>query len=54
MRMLILAGGMFHAVEEAFEVAHFYCTIREAEGLANIDILFDEGIEERRVDVKST
>jgi hypothetical protein len=35
-----------------FEVAHFECTICEGEGLANVHILFDWGIEERSVDVK--
>jgi hypothetical protein len=49
-----VAGGLFKAVELAFEVAHFGCTIREAGGLANVNILFDGGMEERSVDVNMT
>jgi hypothetical protein len=35
-------------------VAHFRSAIREAEILANVNILFDLGIKERNVDVKLT
>jgi hypothetical protein len=49
-----LAGGLFQAVEVAFEVVNFGYTIRKAEGLANVHILLDWGIEERSADVKLT
>jgi hypothetical protein len=36
-------GDWFQSKEAAFEVAHLRCFIREAEGLADVHILVDEG-----------
>jgi hypothetical protein len=47
-------GELFESVEAAFEAAHLTCAIREAEGLRDVHILFDEEIHERGVDVKLT
>jgi hypothetical protein len=49
-----LARGLFQSVEVTFEVTHFGRDIREAEGLADIHVLLDGGVEERSVDVDLT
>jgi hypothetical protein len=49
-----LARGLFQSVEAAFEVTHFGRAIREAEGLADVHVLLDWGVEKRIVDVEST
>jgi hypothetical protein len=47
-----LARGMFQAVEAALEMTHFRRAISEVEGLVNVHVLLDWGVEERSVDVK--
>jgi hypothetical protein len=49
-----LARGLFHSVEAAFEVTHFGRVIREAEGMADVHVLLDGGLEESSVDVQLT
>jgi hypothetical protein len=48
------ARGLFQAVEAAFDVRYFGRAIKEAEGLADVHVLFDGGVEERSVDVELT
>jgi hypothetical protein len=47
-----LARGLFESVEAALEMTHFRRAISEAEGLADLHVLLDWGVEERSVDVK--
>jgi hypothetical protein len=49
-----LARGLFQSVEAAFEMTHLRRAIREAEGVADVHILLDGGVEERSVDIKLT
>jgi hypothetical protein len=49
-----LARGLFESVEATLEVTHFRRAISEAEGLANVHVLLDWGVEERSVDVMLT
>jgi hypothetical protein len=49
-----LARGMFQAVEASFEVTHFGRAIIETEGLADLYVLYDAGVEERSADVELT
>jgi hypothetical protein len=47
-----LARGLFESVEAAHETTQFGRAISEAEGLADVHVLLDWGVEERNVDVK--
>jgi hypothetical protein len=49
-----LARGLFKSAEAALEMTHFGRTISEAEGLADVHVFLDWGVEERSVDVKLT
>jgi hypothetical protein len=49
-----LARGLFHSVEATLEMAHFRLAIREAEGLADIHVLFNGGVDQRSIDNKLT
>jgi hypothetical protein len=49
-----LARGLFQPVEAAFEMAYLRGAIREAEGLTDVNVLSDEGVEKRSVDVRLT
>jgi hypothetical protein len=49
-----LARGLFESVEATLEMTHFRRAISEAEGLADVHVLPDWGVEERSVDVKLT
>jgi hypothetical protein len=49
-----LARGMFVSVKAALEMTHFRRATSEAEGLADVHVLLDWGVEERNVDVKLT
>jgi hypothetical protein len=45
---------MFESVEAALEMTHFGRAISEAEGLADVHVLLNGGVEERSVYVKLT
>jgi hypothetical protein len=49
-----LARGLFESVEAVFKVTQFRRAISEAEGLADVYVLLDWGVEECSVDVKQT
>jgi hypothetical protein len=49
-----LAKGLFKSVEAALEVTHSGRAISEAEGLADVYVLLNRGVEKRSVDVKLT
>jgi hypothetical protein len=49
-----LARGLFQAVEATFEMTHLRHAIGEAKGLADVHVLFDGGVEDRRVDINLT
>jgi hypothetical protein len=51
---LEFARGPFQAVGAAFAVTHFGRAIREADGLADVHVLLDGGVEEHSVDVELT
>jgi hypothetical protein len=46
--------GLSETVEAAFEIAHYRGTVKEADWLANVNILFDWGVKKGGVDVKLT
>jgi hypothetical protein len=47
-----LVRGLFKSVEAALEMTHFGRAISEAEGLADVHVLLNRGVEKRSVDVK--
>jgi hypothetical protein len=47
-----LARGLLKAVEAALEVTHLGRAIAKAEGLADVHVLLNRGVEKRSVDVK--
>jgi hypothetical protein len=49
-----LARGLFKSIEAAIEMTRFGRASTEAEGLADVHVLLDWGVEERSVDVKLT
>jgi Co/Zn/Cd efflux system component len=49
-----LARGLLKSAEATFEVIHLGRAISESEGLADVHVLHDWGVEERNVDVKLT
>jgi hypothetical protein len=49
-----LARGLLKAGETALEMTHFGRAITEAEGLADVHVLLNRGVEKRSVDIKLT
>jgi hypothetical protein len=49
-----LARGVLKSVEATLEMTHFGRAISESEGLADVHILLNRGVEKRNVDVKLT
>jgi hypothetical protein len=49
-----LARGLFQAVNEAFEMTYLKRVISEAEGLADVHVLLDGGVEKGNVDIELT
>jgi hypothetical protein len=47
-----LARGLLKSIEAAFEVTHLGRAIGEGEGLADVHVFLDRGVEERSVYVK--
>jgi hypothetical protein len=49
-----LAWGLFKSVEATLEMTHFGRAISEAEGLADVHVFLNRGVEKRNVDGKLT